>query len=90
MALTASDIQNLTTFFDDTLFTILGLTDTFSTSNPLENVADGLIKLILEMRLEARKNKDWATSDQLRDQLKALGILVKDSKEGSTWEWDLN
>ncbi|MBN2746037.1 MAG: cysteine--tRNA ligase, partial [Bacteroidales bacterium] len=90
MTLTASDIQNLKTFFEDTLFTILGLTDSFSASNPMENVTDGLINLILEMRLEARKNKDWAASDKLRDQLKALRILVKDSKEGSTWEWDLN
>jgi cysteinyl-tRNA synthetase len=40
------------------------------------------IKKIAEERFEARKNKDWAKSDELRDKLKTLGWAVKDSKEG--------
>jgi cysteinyl-tRNA synthetase len=39
-----------------------------------------------EKRQEARANKDWASSDRLRDELFYLGIIVKDSKDGSTWE----
>ncbi|MBR2988995.1 MAG: cysteine--tRNA ligase, partial [Clostridia bacterium] len=44
------------------------------------------IRAIAEKRFEARKNKDWATSDALRDELLALGYIVKDSKDGYTLE----
>ena len=37
-------------------------------------------------RLEARAAKDWAASDRLRDELSRLGVSVKDSKDGTTWE----
>jgi cysteinyl-tRNA synthetase len=42
---------------------------------------------LLRARAEARAVKDWAASDRLRDELAALGIAVKDSKEGMTWEF---
>jgi cysteinyl-tRNA synthetase len=83
--LTAADIQNLKNLFHTFVFDILGLKDISSGDNT--SVTEGLINLILELRLEARKNKDWATSDLIRDKLKDLGIAVKDSKEGSTWEY---
>ena len=40
---------------------------------------------IIELRTQARANKDWAKSDLIRDELLKLGILLKDSKEGTTW-----
>ena len=45
----------------------------------------GVMDLVLELRQEARVNKDWGTSDMIRDGLAAAGITVKDSKDGSTW-----
>jgi cysteinyl-tRNA synthetase len=42
--------------------------------------------LVLELRQKARANRDFATSDLIRDRLKAAGIQVKDGKEGATWE----
>jgi cysteinyl-tRNA synthetase len=39
------------------------------------------------MRGQAKKNKDWATSDLIRDRLAALGFDVKDTKDG--WEWSI-
>jgi cysteinyl-tRNA synthetase len=45
-----------------------------------------VIALIAE-RNEARKQKQWARSDELRDQLKALGVSIEDSKDGTTWRW---
>ncbi len=42
--------------------------------------------LVLELRQKARANRDFATSDVIRDQLKAAGITVKDGKDGATWE----
>lgn len=51
------------------------------------DVSDGLMELILELRQSARKNKDWATSDKIRDSLNALEIVVKDGKDGSNWSF---
>ncbi|MCL4259391.1 MAG: class I tRNA ligase family protein, partial [Anaerolineales bacterium] len=45
-----------------------------------------VIALIAE-RNEARKQKQWARSDELRDQLKAMGVSIEDSKDGTTWRW---
>lgn len=68
------------------LFDILGLQDEGADSG--ENgqaMMNGLMDMILNIRQEARTNKDWATSDLIRDSLKELGIQVKDSKEGASW-----
>lgn len=43
------------------------------------------MRLILDMRQAARTNKDWGTSDKIRDVLKELDIVVKDGKDGATW-----
>ena len=43
------------------------------------------IERVIAMRTEARANKDWATSDKLRDVLARCGVAIKDSKEGTTW-----
>ncbi|MFK7737746.1 MAG: cysteine--tRNA ligase [Pirellulaceae bacterium] len=49
-------------------------------------VVDGLMQLVIKLRADARANKDFATSDTIRDGLGALGIALKDLKEGTTWE----
>ena len=46
---------------------------------------DGLIQMVLEQRKAAKAAKDWATSDKIRDDLKALGIQIKDGKDGTEW-----
>ena len=48
-------------------------------------VVEGLMNLILEVRKSAREQKDYATSDKIRDALKEVGIEIKDSKEGAEW-----
>jgi len=50
--------------------------------------AGPFIDLLLEVRAELRKQKLWALSDLVRDRLKALGVTLEDSKEGSTWHFD--
>ncbi|NTW50157.1 MAG: cysteine--tRNA ligase, partial [Chlorobiales bacterium] len=45
-----------------------------------------VMELVLDLRMNARKNKDFATSDKIRDRLKEAGIEVQDGKEGSTWK----
>ena len=42
--------------------------------------------LLIDIRKQARADKDWATSDKIRDSLKEAGVQIKDSKEGAEWE----
>ena len=44
-----------------------------------------LMKLVLELRAEARTTKNWAMSDKIRDRLKALKVVVEDRPDGVTW-----
>ena len=53
--------------------------------NRRENSVDSEIEALIEKRQEARKNKDWATADKIRDDLKAMGIILKDTPQGVTW-----
>jgi cysteinyl-tRNA synthetase len=45
----------------------------------------GVVDMLLNMRLEAKRNKDWATSDKIRNELTALGFTIKDTKDGFEW-----
>ncbi|MEL0226405.1 MAG: cysteine--tRNA ligase, partial [Flavobacteriaceae bacterium] len=45
----------------------------------------GTVNLLIEMRKKARDNKDFVTSDAIRDQLLALGIQLKDGKDGTSF-----
>jgi len=46
---------------------------------------NGVVALLIKLRKEARENKDWALSDQIRDELIELGIQLKDGREGTTF-----
>jgi len=43
------------------------------------------MSLVLDIRKQARENKDWPLSDKIRDDLAKVGIQVKDGKDGSTY-----
>lgn len=80
--ITESDKQLLFKEMSGFIFEVLGLTTVKSTSNgPIEEV----MALVLDLRAQARTNKDFATSDKIRDDLGAAGIEIKDSREGVTW-----
>jgi len=51
-----------------------------------DGALEGVMRLIIEMRSEAKATRNFALSDRIRDQLAAVGISIKDSKEGSTWD----
>ncbi|HNY01079.1 MAG TPA: cysteine--tRNA ligase [Bacteroidales bacterium] len=70
--------------FEVYLFGVLGIKNEKTGDN--REVLDGLMELILSIRQRSRENKDWGTSDQIRDALQNLHITVKDGKEGSKWE----
>lgn len=51
-----------------------------------DGLTDALMELIIEVRQEARKKKDWATADAIRDKLKELGIVLEDGADGVRWK----
>jgi cysteinyl-tRNA synthetase len=76
------DLKELTNEMNAFVFDVLGLQTISAQSNTkLAPVMD----LVLQLRQQARENKDWPTSDQIRDGLASAGIVVKDGKEGTTW-----
>ncbi|MEI2765539.1 MAG: hypothetical protein V9F82_07625 [Dermatophilaceae bacterium] len=77
-------IERLKTVYHTFVFDIFGLKD----EEPKEDsgTVEGLMELILDLRANARAQKDWAASDKIRDALAEVGIQVKDGKEGVSWE----
>ncbi len=62
---------------------VLGLFD--DSTNDNSEKLKGAVELLIELRKNARENKDWALSDQIRDELLELGIQLKDGREGTTF-----
>jgi len=85
--LTAEDIDVLKQTFKSFMTDILGLEQGATTNEGQQGVVDGLMNMVLEMRMNARTKKDFATSDLIRDRLNDLKIVVKDNKEGSSWDY---
>ena len=86
VTLDASDYKALVDLFDNIVFGVLGLRDEeASEGGKALKTIDGLVNMVLEQRKAAKAAKDWATSDRIRDDLKALGIQIKDTKEGTEW-----
>lgn len=72
--------------FKNLLIDIYGLSDESAAgTDDHMNQLDGLMKLVIDMRQQARQNKDWPTSDKIRDTLAAIDIELKDGKEGTKW-----
>ena len=83
------DCETLLQLFDDLVFGVMGLRDeNGAASESAKDVTAGLMEMVLEDRAQAKANKDWARSDAIRDRLNALGIRVKDGKNGSEWVID--
>lgn len=68
-------------FIDD----ILGIKQEAQNENSGAGLDDELMKLIIELRLKMRQEKNFAMSDFIRDELKAAGVELKDTKEGTEW-----
>ncbi len=51
-----------------------------------EELIGGLIAMILDVRKQAKEEKNWAVSDKIRDELARMGVTVKDRKDGTDWE----
>ena len=83
---TAEDIERLKSIINLYVFDILGLRNEKAAEAGGKDMVSPLVDMLLTMRMEAKANKDWATSDKIRDNLTAIGIRVKDRKDGFDWE----
>lgn len=81
LAINAADLDKLKTLMKAFVFDVLGLQEETA---PTDDTGQ-LMEFIINLRQEAKLNKDYATSDKIRIGLQELGIQLKDSKEGTNW-----
>ncbi|MFL0352117.1 cysteine--tRNA ligase [Xanthomarina sp. GH4-25] len=85
-SITKEDLELLKETIHNFVFDIMGLEDLTSTdSSGNTNKLSGTVELLIKLRQEARANKDFALSDQIRNELDTLGIQLKDGKDGTTF-----
>jgi len=83
-SLTASDLSKMQKLFSDFVTDILGLISAKESGG--NDLTEEVMELVLKLRGNAKKNKDFNTADLIRDELDKAGIQIKDSREGSSWE----
>ena len=82
-SLTSEDLETLKTTMNDFTFDVLGLMNEAAQNN--SGKIDGVVSLLIKLRKEARENRDWALSDQIRDELLVIGIQLKDGRDGTSY-----
>ena len=81
----AQTLTDLKEAFHSFLHDIFGLKPMVASAEGGEELVNGLMQLIIDLRKGARESKDWGTADKIRDTLSSLAVQVKDGKEGTTW-----
>ena len=84
--ISTEDLEELKSVFHLFVFDLLGLKAEAENNAAREEAYGKVVDMLLEQRMQAKANKDWATSDKIRDNLAALGLEVKDTKDGFTWK----
>jgi cysteinyl-tRNA synthetase len=81
-----ADLNELRDIWKTYAIDILGLRlEADDSANANAKAFSGAIDLLLGIRLQAKQNKDWATSDKIRNELTSLGFQIKDTKDGFEW-----
>ena len=81
-----ADLNELRDVWQTFAIDILGLRlEEQSADEGKQKAFNGAIDLLLGIRLQAKQNKDWTTSDKIRNELTALGFQIKDTKDGFEW-----
>lgn len=83
-SLTGEDLELVKTTMYAFTFDVLGLVDESKVESGTDKLS-GAVELLIELRQQARSNKDFAMSDKIRDELAAVGIQLKDGKDGTTF-----
>lgn len=86
ITLNQEDVNELKDIFDTFLFGILGIRNEATSSNNNNEAFGKAMDLLLDIRQKAKDNKDWATSDQIRNELVKAGFDIKDGKDGAEWK----
>ena len=84
-AISKADLTTLNETLNAFIFDVLGLTDDIAFAKAEDSKLAGTVDLLIQMRKEARENRDFTTSDRIRDELLGLGIQLKDSREGTSF-----
>lgn len=80
-------LTKLKNLFDNFVIDVLGLKiDSNNKPNDSQNLADNIMQVLIKMRAGAKADKNYALADQIRDELSANNIIIKDTKEGVEWE----
>jgi len=88
LSIDAAGIAGLQALFADFADDILGLASENDGPSNTEDRSDGLMEVLCALRAEAKTKKDWATADLIRDRLSAMGVNIKDGKDGTSWTFD--
>ncbi|MGJ8549818.1 cysteine--tRNA ligase [Winogradskyella wichelsiae] len=83
-SITSEDLESLKTTIETFVFNILGLINVAETNTGTDKLSSA-VEILINLRKEARVNKDFALSDKIRDDLAEAGIQLKDSREGTTF-----
>ncbi|MDR1718604.1 MAG: cysteine--tRNA ligase [Dysgonamonadaceae bacterium] len=86
ISVSEDELAGLKQLFDLFLFDLLGIRNEATNSDLSYEPFIKAMDILLNIRLQAKQNKDWKTVDEIRDQLNALGFEIKDTKEGSVWK----
>lgn len=81
-----TDLADLKLFYHSVVFDILGLKKEQTADTGESDILKGTVELLIKLRNEAKANKDWATSDKIRNELNTIGIEMKDTKDGVEWK----
>jgi cysteinyl-tRNA synthetase len=80
------DLQEFKSFYNLVVFEILGLKEEKASESNDNEILSGAVDLLITLRQQAKTNKDWATADKIRNDLNAIGIELKDGKDGVEWK----
>ena len=85
-SISEADLAELKSLYSTFVFDLFGLQKQEEASSEGSSAFEGAIDLLLQLRMEAKANKDWGTADKIRNELANLGFEVKDTKDGFDWE----
>ena len=74
------------TFLTKTAENVLGIVDFNKKNTGDDKLVNDLIELLITLRTEAKQNKNYLLSDTIRNRLKDLGVVLQDSKEGTSYK----
>ncbi len=86
LTISAQDLEHFKNLMRLFVNDILGLTQEEKADSGTDSKLDDVMNLLLQLRSDAKANKDWGTADKIRNELQNLGFVVKDSADGATWE----